>query len=88
VKFKPKVQAATQKVQLTKYWNPITTAWNKIPGHSPVNPDLDQYVCDRAIAGLFKLIGEEETNIRVNPLARGTDLLKKVFGSKDNPHNK
>jgi hypothetical protein len=88
VKFKPTVHNATEKVQLTKYWNPITTAWNKVPGHSPVNPDLDQYVCDRGIDGLFKLIGDEEANIRVNPMARATDVMKKVFGSKDNPHNK
>lgn len=87
-KFKPTVHNATEKVQLTKYWTPITTAWNKIPGHSPVNPDLDQYVTSRAIDGLFKLIGDEETNIRVNPVARATDAMKQVFGSKDNPHNK
>ncbi|CAN5847807.1 DUF4197 domain-containing protein [soil metagenome] len=88
VKFKPTVHSATEKVQLTKYWTPITTAYNKIPGHTPVNPDLDQYVCDRGIDGLFKLIGDEEKNIRINPLARATDIMKKVFGSKENPHNK
>ena len=87
-KFKPTVHNATEKVQLTKYWTPITSAYNKVPGHSPVNTDLDQYVCDRAIDGLFKLVGDEETNIRTNPVARGTDILKKVFGSKENPHNK
>ncbi|CAN5408163.1 DUF4197 domain-containing protein [soil metagenome] len=87
VKFKPTVHNATEKVQLTKYWTPITTAYNKIPGHSPANTDLDQYVCDRGIDGVFKLIGDEETNIRINPAARATDIMKKVFGSKDNPHN-
>jgi hypothetical protein len=88
VKFRPIVANATKKVELTKYWNPLATAYNKIPMVTPVNPDLDGYVCDRAIHGLFKLIGDEEKNIRTNPLARGTDLLKKVFGSKENPHNK
>ena len=88
VKFKPTVHNATEKVQLTKYWTPITSAYNKVPGHSPVNTDLDQYVCNRGIDGLFKLIGDEEANIRVNPVARATDIMKKVFGSKDNPHNK
>ncbi len=87
-KFKPTVHNATEKVQLTKYWTPLTTAYNKIPGHTPVNTDLDQYVTDRAIDGLFKLIGDEETQIRVNPAARASDILKKVFGSKENPHNK
>lgn len=88
VKFKPTVHNATQKVELTKYWTPIMNGYNKIPTHSPVNPDLDQYVCDRGIDGLFKLIGDEEAKIRIDPLARATDIMKKVFGSKDNPHNK
>jgi hypothetical protein len=88
VKFKPTVHNATEKVQLTKYWTPITSAYNKVPGHTAVNTDLDQYVCDRGIDGIFKLIGDEETNIRINPVARATDIMKKVFGSKDNPHNK
>lgn len=88
VKFRPTVAAATKKVELTKYWNPLANAYNKLPMVTPINPDLDGYVCERAIQGLFKLIGDEEKNIRTNPLARGTDLLKKVFGSKENPHNK
>lgn len=86
--FKPTVHNATEKVQLTKYWNPITSAYNKVPGHTPVQTDLDQYVTTRAIDGLFKLIGDEETQIRINPAARATDIMKKVFGSKENPHNK
>lgn len=88
VKFRPVVNNATKKVELTKYWTPLATAYNKIPLVTPINPDLDAYVCERAISGMFKLVGDEEKNIRTNPLARGTDLLKKVFGSKENPHNK
>jgi hypothetical protein len=88
VKFRPIVNNATKKVELTKYWNPLATAYNKLPMVTPINPDLDAYVCDRAIHGLFKLVGDEEKNIRTNPLARTSDLLKKVFGSKENPHNK
>ncbi|HTF04929.1 MAG TPA: DUF4197 domain-containing protein [Bacteroidia bacterium] len=88
LRFKPIVAKATQKVELTKHWNPLATAYNKIPFVTPINPDLDAYVCERAINGLFLLIGDEEKNIRTNPLARGTEILKKVFGSKENPHNK
>lgn len=88
VKFRPIVANATKKVELTKYWKPLADAYNNLPFVTPVNPDLDGYVCDRAINGLFKLIGDEEKNIRTNPLARGTEILKKVFGSKENPHNK
>ncbi|HTL81862.1 MAG TPA: DUF4197 domain-containing protein [Bacteroidia bacterium] len=87
VKFKPTVQQSTQKVKLTEYWTPLTTAYNKIPTHTAVQTDLDQYVTDLAVSGIFKLVGDEETSIRTNPAARATDIMKKVFGSKDNPHN-
>jgi hypothetical protein len=46
-----------------------------------VNPDLEQYVTDKAIEGLFKMIAEEEIKIRKDPAARVSDLLKSVFGS-------
>ncbi|MGL4597837.1 MAG: DUF4197 domain-containing protein [Bacteroidia bacterium] len=86
--FRPVVHDATEKVQLTKYWTPIANGYNKVPGVTPVNPDLDGYVTDRAIRGLFLLIGDEEAKIRKDPVARTSELLKKVFGSKENPHNK
>jgi hypothetical protein len=86
--FRPVVHDATEKVQLTKYWSPIANGYNKVPGVTPVNPDLDGYVTDRAIRGLFLLIGDEEAKIRKDPVARTSELLKKVFGSKENPHNK
>jgi len=50
---------------------------------SDVNPDRDQYATDKAVAGLFVLIAEEEANIRANPAARTTRLLQRVFGSLD-----
>lgn len=43
--------------------------------------DLDSYVTTKALDGLFLMVAEEERRIRENPLARSTDLLKKVFGS-------
>ncbi len=43
--------------------------------------DLDKYVTDKAIDGLFKMIAKEEENIRKNPVARTTSLLKKVFSN-------
>src|SRR5258706_306346 len=54
----------------------------KIPFVKKVNPDLVAYTTDLAIQGLFIKIAEEEKNIRANPVARTTDLLKKVFGGK------
>lgn len=81
VKFKPIIKNAINQVEVTKYWNPIITTYNKIPFVEDQNPDLDDYVTTRAMDGLFFMIEKEEQNIRANPLARVTDLLKKVFGS-------
>ncbi|MCW3102646.1 MAG: hypothetical protein JWO09_1086 [Bacteroidetes bacterium] len=81
LKFSPIVQKAIDKVELTKYWNPIITAYNKVPFVQKQNPDLTAYVTDRAIQGLFKLIADEELKIRKDPVARVTDILKRVFGS-------
>jgi len=44
--------------------------------------DLDAYVTNKALDGLFKMVAEEEKKIRTNPAARTTDLLRKVFGGK------
>ncbi len=80
-KFTPIVQAAIDKVEVTKYWNPIITTYNRIPFVEQQNPDLTAYVTERAMQGLFKLIADEELKIRKDPMARVTDILKKVFGS-------
>jgi hypothetical protein len=79
--FLPIVKAALDKVEITKYWNPLTTAYDKIPFVTKVNLDLNAYVTAKAIDGLFKLIADEEYKIRKDPAARITDILKKVFGS-------
>lgn len=81
-KFLPIVKNATQKVELTKYWNPIITKYNMVPGVEKKNPDLDSYVTNRALNGLFLLVRDEEANIRKNPAARASAILKKVFGSQ------
>jgi len=82
--FLPKVKEATSKVSLTAYWNPLITKYNaavKLTGGQQLNPDLDAYITERAIQGLFTLVTQEEDKIRQNPAARITDLLAKVFGS-------
>lgn len=82
-KFKPIVKRAIEKVQVTKYWNPLITKYNMIPGVEKKNPDLDDYVTKRALAGLFTLLADEELKIRKNPGARASEILKKVFGWND-----
>ncbi len=81
-KFTPIIKNAIQKVEVTKYWKPLITAYNKVPLVEKQNPNLEQYVTTRAMDGLFKLIATEEKKIRTDPMAQITDLLKKVFGKK------
>ena len=80
--FKPVVHEATQSVNLTKYWSPLISAYNKIPMVEKMNPDLDQYITQKATDGLFLMIADEEAKIRTDPMARVTDLLKRVFANK------
>lgn len=81
-KFKPVIQNSLQKVNATKYYTDIVTRYNQIPLVQKVNPELDDYATDKAIEGLFLMIAKEEKNIRANPAARTTELLKRVFGAQ------
>ncbi len=81
--FLPIAKESLQKVNITKYWKPLFSTYNKVPFVKKVNPDLNAYVTDRAIEGLFKLVAQEELKIRKDPVARTSDILKKVFGSLD-----
>ncbi len=82
--FKPVVHNAIETVELTKYWNPVASKYNtfaKFTGKPEINADLDTYVTNKGIDGLFFLVKQEEKKIRKDPVAQVTDLLKKVFGS-------
>jgi len=84
IAFAPVVKEATTKVQLTAYWNPIITRYNSamsLSGGQKLNPDLDAYITQKAIDGLFYLVEVEENKIRKDPIARVSDILVKVFGS-------
>jgi hypothetical protein len=80
--FKPVIQRALQQVEATKYYSDLINTYNRIPGVTKVNPNLDDYATTKAVDGLFFLIAQEEANIRQNPGARTTELLKKVFGQQ------
>lgn len=87
VVFAPKVQNSIEKVKLTQYWEPVATRYNQamfFTGGEKVDTDLNQYVTERAIDGLFTMVEKEEVKIRQDPAARVTDLLKRVFGSRIN----
>lgn len=82
--FSPKVQESIERVKLTEYWEPVATRYNQamvFTGGQKVDTDLNRYVTERAIDGLFDMVEKEENKIRKDPAARVTDLLSKVFGS-------
>jgi hypothetical protein len=80
-KFKPVIKTSLDKVNATKYWTDLINTYNKIPLVQKMNPDLTAYVTDQAITGLFTIIAKEELKIRKDPVARTTELLKKVFAN-------
>lgn len=82
VAFTPKIQASLDKVNATKYYSDVIGAYNSIPLVQKVNPDLTGYATQKAIDGLFLLVAQEEANIRQNPVARTTDLLRRVFAKQ------
>jgi len=85
--FSPKVKEATSKVKLTESWTPIINRYNQamtLTGGQKLNPDLDAYITEKAITGLFFMVEKEENKIRKDPTARVTDILMRVFGSITN----
>ena len=79
--FKPIIKSSLDKVNATKYWENIMTTYNKIPFVEKVNPELETYVTEKAISGLFFMLAQQEIAIRENPKERTSALLKKVFGN-------
>ena len=81
--FKPSVQSSLDNVNATKYYSDIINSYNSLPTtFKKVNPDLTSFVVGKAVDALFDQVAKEEANIRANPLARTSDILKKVFGGK------
>lgn len=80
--FSPIMKQSLDRVNATRYYSELVNRYNKIPVVQKVNPDLESYATQKAIDGLFTLVAQEEANIRENPIARTTELLKRVFGSR------
>lgn len=82
--FKPHVQESLNQVGATKHYSELVNAYNRVPTtKNKLDPDLNSYVTNMAIAGLFKLVAEEEKAIREDPLERSSVLLKRVFAAQD-----
>jgi hypothetical protein len=95
--YKPKIQASTEKkiignISTKDSWITLTSKWNtvansiagKIAGLKPVNTDLDDFLTNKALSGMFSKVEIEELKIRKEVSARISPILKRVFGSLDN----
>jgi len=81
--FSPIIKTSLDKVNATQYWEKIITTYNKIPLiGKKMNPDLVAYVTDKSLSGIYTEIASQEKDIRANPAARTTELLRKVFEKK------
>jgi RNA binding exosome subunit len=77
--FKPIISSSMNEAGVTRYYKDMTSKFTSLPFVKPELLDLDHYVTNNALDGLFYMIGEEEKKIRTDPAARVTELLKKVF---------
>ena len=80
-KFLPIVTQATSKVGLADKYNQVAGRASELGLVKKDDANIQQYVTSKALDGLFFMIGEEERKIRQNPVAYGSDILTKVFGT-------
>jgi len=80
-RFRPIVSKATASVGATRKYKDLSAKVSKVVSGYELQ-DIDAYVTDKALAGLFRTLATEELKIRKDPAARSTELLKKVFGSR------
>lgn len=77
--FKPIISTSMSEVGVTQAYKQLTDKYASLPLMSAVAFDIDDYVTNKALDGLFYMVGEEEKKIRTDPAARATDLLKRIF---------
>jgi hypothetical protein len=77
--FRPVVSKSMGEVGVTRRYQDLVWRFEAIPFAKSQVFDLDGYVVDKGLAGLFHVLAEQEKEIRTNPAARVTDLLKEVF---------
>jgi len=81
--FNPVIVQSLNKFGALDYWSDAVNAYNNIPFVKKMNPKLDDYVTNRALDGVFKMVEKKELDIRTNIRSRTTDLLRKVFALQD-----
>ncbi|HYA02826.1 MAG TPA: DUF4197 domain-containing protein, partial [Syntrophobacteria bacterium] len=80
--FKPDVSASMNEVGVTRSYQTMMEKYQSVPFMKAESLDLDQYVTQKSLDGLFTMMAQEEKEIRTNPAARVTTLLRKVFGKR------
>jgi hypothetical protein len=78
-RFQPIVIASMEEVGVYNIYNDLVAKYNQLPIDKPEAIDIDDYVTDRTVNGIFIVLEGEEKRIREDPVARTTELLKKVF---------
>ncbi len=78
--FRPHVETAMNANGVTQQYDALTSQAPKLPFMSSSTLDINSYVVGKALDGLFYMLGQQEKEIRSNPAARSTALLKQVFG--------
>jgi len=77
--FEPIISSSVNEVGATRYYKELTSKFALLPFVKAETLNLDDYVTNKALDGLFYMIAEEEKKIRADPTARVTELLEKVF---------
>ena len=80
-KFLPIVQKATENVQLAASYNKYAEMGSKFGVVKKEDANIEQYVTNKTLDGVYFMIAKEEAAIRKDPLGQASNLLKKVFGS-------
>jgi hypothetical protein len=81
-RFAPIVDASMQEVGLARLYESLMGNVRRLPLVPSPDLELDAYVTDRSLAGLFTVLGQEEARIRADPAARSTELLRRVFAGR------
>ena len=81
-KFLPIIAHATKKVQLAEKYNEYAAQGAKFGLVKSEDANLDRYITQKTLDGLFFMVAEEEKRIRANPVAAGSEIIRKVFGAR------
>jgi hypothetical protein len=80
--FRPIIEKSMDEVGATRQYKDLIGRFQNLPFAKSQSLDIDSYVVNKSLDGLFYMVGEEEKKIRKDPLARVSSILKDVFGSR------